>query len=73
MYRRLQRVGFYWPSMSKEADQTQSQCEACQMAIDQKESYAVFTKEDWRTLLLNIWLAASYRENMKASTSLKGW
>ena len=43
------------------------------MAMDQKESYAMFTKEDWRTLLLNIWLAASYRGNMKASTSLKGW
>ena len=28
LYRRLQRVGFYWPSMGKDADLTQSQCEA---------------------------------------------
>ena len=48
LYRRLQRVGFYWPNMRKEADQTQSQCEAYQMAIDRKETYVVFTEEDWR-------------------------
>ncbi|XP_075644429.1 uncharacterized protein LOC142615578 [Castanea sativa] len=29
LYRRLQRAGFYWPSMGKDADQVQVQCEAC--------------------------------------------
>ena len=27
----LQRVGFYWPSMGKDADLTQTQCEACHL------------------------------------------
>ena len=29
LYRRLQRAGFYWPSMSKDADQVQTQCGTC--------------------------------------------
>ena len=29
LYRRLQRAGFYWPSMGKDADQVQTQYGAC--------------------------------------------
>ena len=46
LYRRLQRAGFYWPSMGKDANLVQAQCEACHLATDKKESYAVFTSED---------------------------
>ena len=49
LYRRLQRAGFYWPNMGKNADQVQTQCRTCQLATDRKESYAVFVSEDWRT------------------------
>ena len=49
LYHRLQRAGFYWPSMSKDADQVQTQCGTCQLAADREESYAVFTSEDWRS------------------------
>ena len=49
LYRRLQRAGFYWPSMGKEADQVQTQCEICQLAADREESYAVFISEDCRS------------------------
>ena len=48
LYRRLQRAGFYWPSMGKEADQVQTQCGTYQLAADREESYAVFISEDWR-------------------------
>ena len=48
LYHRLQRVGFYWPSMGKDADQVQIQCKACQLATNREESYAVFINEDWR-------------------------
>ena len=48
LYHRLQRAGFYWPSMGKDANQVQTRCEACQLAADREESYAVFTREDWR-------------------------
>ena len=49
LYRRLQRVGFYWPSMGKDEDLVQTQCEACHLVIDWEESYAMFTSEDWRS------------------------
>ena len=38
LYRRLQRAGFYWPSMGKDADQVQTQCGTCQLAVDREES-----------------------------------
>ena len=49
LYRRLQRAGFYWPSMGKDADQVQTQCGTCQLAADREESYTVFINEDWRS------------------------
>ena len=45
-YRRLQRVGFYWSSMGKDADQVQTQCEAYQFATNREESYVVFISKD---------------------------
>lgn len=35
--------------MNKEADHVQAQCETCHMEMDREESYAMFTKEDWRS------------------------
>ena len=49
LYHRLQRAGFYWPSMGKDVDQVQTQCGICQLAADKEESYAVFINEDWRS------------------------
>ena len=49
LYRRLQRAGFYRPSMGKDADQVQTQCGTCQLAADREESYVVFVSEDWRS------------------------
>ena len=45
LYRRMQRMGYYWPNMDKEAVIIQ---EKCRLAIDKEESYAVFVAEDWR-------------------------
>ena len=36
LYRRLQRTGFYWPSMGKDANLVQTQCEACHLATNKK-------------------------------------
>ena len=49
LYCRLQRVGFYWPSMGKDADQVQTQCKTYQLAADREESYAMSASEDWRS------------------------
>ncbi|XP_075665710.1 uncharacterized protein LOC142635442 [Castanea sativa] len=48
LYHILQRIGFYWPSMGKDAGQVQVQCETCLLEVDREESYAVFVSEDWR-------------------------
>nr|XP_023885972.1 uncharacterized protein LOC111998095 [Quercus suber] len=49
LYRKLQRVGFYWPNMGKDADQAQTQCGACQLVADREESYVVSSCRDWRS------------------------
>ena len=48
LYRRMQRMGYYWPSMNKEAAAIQKKCQKCLLSIDKEESYAVFVVEDWR-------------------------
>ena len=49
LYHWLQWVGFYWPSMGKDADRVQTKCRICQLAADREESYAMFASEDWRS------------------------
>ena len=34
IYHKLQRAGFYWPSMGKNANQVQTQCKTCQLIAD---------------------------------------
>ena len=48
LYRRMQRMGYYWPNMNKEAATIQEKCQECRLEIDKEESYAVFVAEDWR-------------------------
>ena len=48
LYRRMQRMGYYWPNMNKEATIIQGKCQECLLAIDKEESYAMFVAEDWR-------------------------
>ena len=49
LYCRLQRASLYWLNMGKDADRVQTYCGTCQLAVDRKESYAVFISEDWRS------------------------
>ena len=46
LYCRLQKAGFYWPSMGKDVDQVRTQCEVCQLIVNKEASYAIFTRED---------------------------
>ena len=48
LYRRIQRIGYYWPNMNKEAATIQEKCQECQPAIDKEESYTVIATEDWK-------------------------
>ena len=49
LYRRMQRMGYYWLNMNKEAATVQERCQRCQLSVDKEESYVVFVVEDWRT------------------------
>jgi hypothetical protein len=46
LYRRLQRLGYFWPSMSAEAANLQSQCLTCQFYHDNEEVCATFISTD---------------------------
>lgn len=71
LYRRLQRAGFYWPTISKEADQIQSQCEACQLPKDREESYVVFAKEDWGNPFIEYLASRTLPQKHKSRYKLK--
>ena len=73
LYRRLQRVGFYWPNMSKDADRVQTQCGTCQLATNREESYAVFISEDWRSPFVQYLAEAFCYKGIVKDTSLGGW
>ena len=73
LYRRLQRVGFYWPNMGKDADRVQTQCGTCQLATNREESYAVFISEDWRNPFVQYLAEAFCYKGIVKDTSLGGW
>ena len=49
LYRRMQRMGYYWSNMSKEVATVQDECQRCWLSVDKEESYAMFVIEDRRT------------------------
>ena len=49
LYRRMQRMRYYWSSMNKKAATIQKKCQKCQLSMSKEESYVVFVTEDWRT------------------------
>ena len=52
LYRRLQRLGHFWPSMSAEVVNLQSQCLTCQFHHSNEEVCATFISTDWHTPFL---------------------
>ena len=48
LYRRLQRKGYYWPEMKKDADSLQANCPECQKPFSTKEVLTTTVIEDWR-------------------------
>jgi hypothetical protein len=52
LYRRLQRLGYFWPNMSKEAASLQKQCSFCPHQHESDQVYATFVSSNWRTPFL---------------------
>ena len=46
LYRRLQHLGYFWPSISKEAASLQKQCSSCQYQHESDQIYATFISSD---------------------------
>ena len=46
LYHRLQRLGYFWPNMSKEAVSLQEQCSFCQHQHESDQVYATFVSSD---------------------------
>uniref|UniRef100_A0A2N9F1A7 Integrase zinc-binding domain-containing protein n=1 Tax=Fagus sylvatica TaxID=28930 RepID=A0A2N9F1A7_FAGSY len=71
LYRRLQRLGYYWPNMSREAADLQSQCSTCQLQHDNEEVYAIFASTDWRVPFLEYFLEGILPQTHKEVYRLK--
>ena len=71
LYRRLQRLRYFWPSMSIEAADLQNQCLTCQFYHSNKEVCATFISIDWRTPFLKYFLERILPPNPKDAYRLK--
>jgi ribonuclease HI len=56
VYRRLQRLSYFWPDMSKEAADLQRRCPTCQHQHENEQVCATFLSSDWRTPFLKYFI-----------------
>ena len=71
LYRRLQRSGYYWPDMDKQAANIQNQCKKCQHIPSHEESYAMFTSNDWQIPFLEYLIEGILLDNRGEAYHLK--
>jgi hypothetical protein len=72
LYRRLQRIGYYWPSIRQEAITIQGACPTCQNEFEVEQVYVVSVAEDWRMPFFEYLFQGILRKLVERLTSLKG-
>ena len=65
LYHRLQWLGYFWPNMSAEAADLQSQCPTCQLQHNNEEVCATFISTNWCTPFLEYMLEGILPPNSK--------
>ncbi|CAL9017729.1 unnamed protein product [Prunus brigantina] len=71
LYRRLQRKGYYWPEMKKQAAELQSNCPTCSTVLSTEESFTISFAEDWRAPYLAFFVEGTLPTNTKLAYKLK--
>ncbi|CAL9019486.1 unnamed protein product [Prunus brigantina] len=71
LYRRLQRKGYYWPEMRKQAAEMQANCPKCAKIPSTEESFTISFVEDWRAPYLASFINGVLPTNPKHACKLK--
>ncbi|XP_021827276.1 uncharacterized protein LOC110767920 [Prunus avium] len=71
LYRRLQRKGYYWPEMKKQASEVQASCPKCSTMPSVDEAFTISFAEDWRAPYLAFFIDGSIPTNTKDAGKLK--
>ncbi|XP_024156336.1 uncharacterized protein LOC112164363 [Rosa chinensis] len=71
LYRRLQRRGYYWPDMKKQAAETQLSCSKCSSTLSEQEGFTAAITEDWRSPYLEYLISKTLPENRKHAYKVK--
>ncbi|CAL9005243.1 unnamed protein product [Prunus brigantina] len=71
LYRRLQRKGYYWPEMRKQAAEMQANCPKCARIPSTEESFTISFAEDWRAPYLASFINGVLPTNPKHARKLK--
>jgi ribonuclease HI len=71
LYRRLQRLGYFWPEMSKEAADLQRHCPTCQHQHENEQVCATFLSSDWRTPFLEYFIEGILPRTGKEAARIK--
>jgi ribonuclease HI len=71
LYRRLQRLSYFWPDMSKEAADLQRRCPTCQHQHENEQVCAIFLSSDWRTPFLEYFIEGILPQTGREAARIK--
>ncbi|XP_028086009.1 uncharacterized protein LOC114286987 [Camellia sinensis] len=71
LYRKLQRQGYYWPTMAKEANDLQGKCTKCQEFAPKAECNFAEITSDWRQVYIDYLKEASLPPDRSAAAIIK--